>query len=117
MLIGIIVMYSISSLGYKKQCSDHASRQFLQPVFNRLSYSHLIFQGTMESKSPKSTTADALGLTESAENHSIVQSPVDERTLVKKIDLFLLPTVWLMYLLSYIDRTKSVSSGYAVAKS
>lgn len=31
-----------------------------------------------------------------------------ERALVRKIDLFLLPTIWLMYLLSYIDRTKSV---------
>lgn len=72
----------------------------------------------MESKDLKSTTAtDALGLTESADSQSIVQSPVDERTLVKKIDLFLLPTIWLMYLLSYIDRTKSVSSGYTVAKS
>ncbi|KAL8712512.1 MAG: hypothetical protein Q9220_003360 [cf. Caloplaca sp. 1 TL-2023] len=30
-----------------------------------------------------------------------------EKALVRKIDLFLLPTIWLMYLLSYIDRTKS----------
>ncbi|KAL8635251.1 MAG: hypothetical protein Q9228_007238 [Teloschistes exilis] len=28
-----------------------------------------------------------------------------ERALVRKIDLFLLPTIWLMYLLSYVDRT------------
>ncbi|KAI4100192.1 MAG: hypothetical protein LQ339_005598 [Xanthoria mediterranea] len=28
-----------------------------------------------------------------------------EKALVRKIDLFLLPTIWLMYLLSYIDRT------------
>lgn len=33
-----------------------------------------------------------------------------EKALVRKIDLFLLPTIWLMYLLSYIDRTKSVQS-------
>jgi hypothetical protein len=32
----------------------------------------------------------------------------EEEALVKKIDLFLLPTIWLMYLLSYMDRTKSV---------
>ena len=32
----------------------------------------------------------------------------DEKALVRKIDLFLLPTIWLMYLLSYIDRTKFV---------
>ena len=30
----------------------------------------------------------------------------EEKQLVRKIDLFLLPTIWLMYLLSYIDRTK-----------
>jgi hypothetical protein len=30
----------------------------------------------------------------------------EERKLVRKIDLYLLPTIWLMYLLSYMDRTK-----------
>jgi hypothetical protein len=34
----------------------------------------------------------------------------EEQKLVRKIDLFLLPTIWLMYLLSYMDRTKYVSS-------
>ncbi|KAI0598975.1 major facilitator superfamily domain-containing protein [Biscogniauxia sp. FL1348] len=29
----------------------------------------------------------------------------EERRLVRKIDLYLLPTMWLMYLLSYMDRT------------
>ncbi|CAI9626497.1 unnamed protein product [Alternaria burnsii] len=29
----------------------------------------------------------------------------EEEKLVRKIDLFLLPTIWLMYLLSYMDRT------------
>jgi len=33
-------------------------------------------------------------------------TPEEERALVKKIDWFLLPTIWLMYLLSYMDRTK-----------
>lgn len=33
-------------------------------------------------------------------------TPEEEKALVKKIDLFLLPTIWLMYLLSYMDRTK-----------
>ncbi|KAF1911233.1 major facilitator superfamily domain-containing protein [Ampelomyces quisqualis] len=32
-------------------------------------------------------------------------TPEEENKLVKKIDLFLLPTIWLMYLLSYMDRT------------
>lgn len=30
----------------------------------------------------------------------------EERRLVRKIDLYILPTMWLMYLLSYMDRTK-----------
>lgn len=30
----------------------------------------------------------------------------EEKKLVRKIDLFLLPCIWIMYLLSYMDRTK-----------
>lgn len=33
-------------------------------------------------------------------------TPEEEKKLVRKIDLYLLPTIWLMYLLSYMDRTK-----------
>jgi hypothetical protein len=33
-------------------------------------------------------------------------TPEEEKKLVRKIDTFLLPTMWLMYLLSYMDRTK-----------
>lgn len=29
----------------------------------------------------------------------------EEKKLVRKIDMYLLPTMWLMYLLSYMDRT------------
>lgn len=32
----------------------------------------------------------------------------EERRLVRKIDMYLLPALWGMYLLSYMDRTKSV---------
>ncbi|KAL5356407.1 major facilitator superfamily domain-containing protein [Aspergillus floccosus] len=32
-------------------------------------------------------------------------SPEEEKALVRKIDLTLLPTIWVMYLLSYLDRT------------
>ncbi|GKZ24642.1 hypothetical protein AbraIFM66951_011912 [Aspergillus brasiliensis] len=32
-------------------------------------------------------------------------TPEEERALVRKIDMTLLPTVWVMYLLSYLDRT------------
>lgn len=30
-------------------------------------------------------------------------SSAEEKALVRKIDLYLLPTIWLMYLLSYMD--------------
>jgi hypothetical protein len=33
----------------------------------------------------------------------------EEKALLRKIDLYLLPTIWLMYLLSYVDRTKFVA--------
>ncbi|GLA88230.1 hypothetical protein AtubIFM56815_002672 [Aspergillus tubingensis] len=32
-------------------------------------------------------------------------SPEEEKALVRKVDLTLLPTIWIMYLLSYMDRT------------
>lgn len=35
-------------------------------------------------------------------------TPEEEKKLVRKIDSYLLPTMWLMYLLSYMDRTKYV---------
>jgi hypothetical protein len=36
-------------------------------------------------------------------------SPEEEKALLRKIDLTLLPTIWVMYLLSYLDRTKYVA--------
>jgi hypothetical protein len=33
----------------------------------------------------------------------------EEKALVRKIDLALLPVIWFMYLLSYMDRTKYVA--------
>jgi len=38
----------------------------------------------------------------------ITWTPEEEKALVRKIDTYLLPTIWLMYLLSYMDRTKYV---------
>lgn len=40
------------------------------------------------------------------ESGTITWTPEEEKKLVRKIDLFLMPTIWLMYLLSYMDRTK-----------
>jgi hypothetical protein len=36
----------------------------------------------------------------------VTWTPEEEKALVRKIDLYLLPCIWLMYLLSYMDRTK-----------
>ena len=33
-------------------------------------------------------------------------TPEEEKVLVRKIDCFMMPTIWIMYLLSYMDRTK-----------
>lgn len=33
-------------------------------------------------------------------------SAEEEKAIVRKIDMTLLPTIWIMYLLSYMDRTK-----------
>lgn len=33
-------------------------------------------------------------------------TPEEEKKLLRKIDLQLMPIMWLMYLLSYMDRTK-----------
>lgn len=43
-------------------------------------------------------------------SEELTWTPEEERKLVRKIDLYLLPTIWLMYLLSYMDRTKCVFS-------
>ena len=61
------------------------------------------------------TLADGLGPEKTNATHEEEEEPanagvdftqVEEKKLVRKIDLFLLPTIWLMYLLSYVDRTK-----------
>ncbi|KAH8426545.1 uncharacterized protein LDX57_004281 [Aspergillus melleus] len=42
---------------------------------------------------------------ENAEEAPSSFSPEEEKALVRKIDLYLLPMIWIMYLLSYMDRT------------
>jgi hypothetical protein len=37
-------------------------------------------------------------------------TPEEEKKLVRKVDLFLMPTIWIMYLLSYMDRTVSIAT-------
>ena len=38
-----------------------------------------------------------------------VPQSAEEKKLVRKIDLFLMPILWIMYILNYIDRTNIVS--------
>jgi len=42
-------------------------------------------------------------------SESFTWTPEEEKQLVKKIDLFLLPTIWLMYLLSYMWATLTLT--------
>ena len=68
----------------------------------------------MESKEQTDDFKNVHGVTESLSVQDSEMSDPREKALVHKIDLFLLPTIWLMYLLSYVDRTKSVYIGYAI---
>ncbi|KAI1040769.1 hypothetical protein LB505_012120 [Fusarium chuoi] len=44
---------------------------------------------------------------ESMANDEYVPDTEEEKKLVRKIDLYILPMMWFMYLMSYMDRTKS----------
>ena len=44
--------------------------------------------------------------TEHVEVDGLTWTEEEEKKLVRKIDMFLLPCIWIMYLLSYMDRTK-----------
>ena len=62
----------------------------------------------MESKDRIEEVGKAYDLAQDVDALDAESVVVHEKALVRKIDLYLLPTIWLMYLLSYIDRTKSV---------
>lgn len=47
-------------------------------------------------------------------NGPITWTPEEEKKLVRKIDLFLMPTIWLMYLLSYMVSTSTTIAAYCV---
>lgn len=34
------------------------------------------------------------------------ENTVEEKKLVRRIDMYLMPSVWVLYLFSYMDRTK-----------
>jgi hypothetical protein len=61
------------------------------------------------SSTPRSLEADIKEMDNTKQlevSEELTWTPAEEKALVRKIDLFLLPTIWLMYLLSYMDRTK-----------
>lgn len=39
-----------------------------------------------------------------------VPGTAEEKKLVRKIDCFLMPILWIMYILNYVDRTNIVST-------
>lgn len=61
----------------------------------------------MDSIDNKAYEGSQDGKTEHVEvSQDISWTEEEEKKLVRKIDLHLLPNIWIMYLLSYLDRTK-----------
>ena len=48
-----------------------------------------------------------LQLAEAVRNY--VPNTQEEKKLVRKVDIFLMPMLWIMYILNYVDRTNIVS--------
>lgn len=46
------------------------------------------------------------------ELRNYVPHTTEEKKLVRKIDMFLMPMLWIMYILNYVDRTNIVSMGH-----
>ncbi|KAK8054517.1 vitamin H transporter [Apiospora phragmitis] len=63
---------------------------------DKASGEHEEFVDSEKMKSPKAQDEYA---------EAYVPDTEEERKLVRKIDLYILPTMWIMYLLSYMDRT------------
>jgi hypothetical protein len=53
-------------------------------------------------------------LTEALRNY--IPGSDDEKKLVRKIDFFLIPILWIMYILNYVDRTNNVSTATAACQ-
>lgn len=70
---------------------------FLSKLFNKMGHTSL----DVDTKDGAQQYIEEL-------NANAEQFAEEEKKLVRKIDLFLLPTIWIMYLLSYMDRTKYV---------
>jgi hypothetical protein len=60
---------------------------------------------SLENSDPNAMTPE---LAEALRNY--VPGSPEEKQLLRKIDLFLMPMLWIMYILNYIDRTNIVSA-------
>lgn len=62
----------------------------------------------MEAKPDKMSHDEATPSSEAEPQYTggYVPDTEEEKKLVHKIDMYILPCVWIMYLLSYMDRTK-----------
>jgi hypothetical protein len=58
------------------------------------------------------TTEEEIQLQEALSNY--VPDTDAEKKLVRKIDMHLMPTLWIMYILNYVDRTNIVGNTCAL---
>jgi hypothetical protein len=119
-LVGTSTPFSIkldgghNSLGYHRDCFRGITLFLLHSDHRIASRSRPLFAATEVNMSSTRHSLEPIDVKEmDTTKHMEVAddfnwTPEEEKALVKKIDLFLLPTIWLMYLLSYMDRTKSV---------
>lgn len=55
----------------------------------------------------------ALEAKKDVDTAAFIEGTDEEKKLVRKIDLFLMPTIWVLYCFSYMDRTNIVSKLHA----
>jgi hypothetical protein len=60
----------------------------------------------MAKDTASSEVEDAMSRQSGSSDDGYVPGTEEEKKLIRKIDLMLMPTIWCMYLLSYMDRTK-----------
>lgn len=85
--------------------SKQSTLLFLASIFLHLSFIMDHTDAESQNSQLKETTSREI---ENVDANRVSYSPEEERALVRKTDLSLLPMIWVMYLLSYLDRTKCV---------
>ncbi|GKT64959.1 major facilitator superfamily transporter [Colletotrichum tofieldiae] len=74
---------------------NNSKRGALQPTFDHIDSSILVVEKDIESE--KDVDNDRISMSEE-------EFAVHEKSLAKKLDLTLVPVVWLLYLFNYLDR-------------